>query len=176
MLQTKRLTIRKIEEDDWEAIRNIWIDFNKSEYVIYDNEKNTDPENVKVRIAKWAAASRAGNEHMFFASCLDDTVIGFVSANSRPDGYEIGYGFLSQVQGHGYAKESLIAILDYLGELGAKRIYAGTALKNLPSVGLLNSVGFTLIETEDVCFHKDASGKEIHFDGGNFVKQVVSVD
>lgn len=171
MMQTKRLTIRRIEEDDWEVIRNIWIDFNKSEYVIYDNEKNIDPENVKARIAKWADASRKGNEHIFFVSCIGDNVIGFFSANSRPDGYEIGYGFLDRAQGYGYAKESLMAILDYLRELGAKKIYAGTALKNLPSVGLLNSVGFKLVETEDVCFHKDARGNDIHFDGGNFVME-----
>lgn len=171
-MKTGRMTIRRIEEDDWEAIRNIWLDFNRSEYVIYDNEKNTDPENVKARIAKWADASRNGNEHIFFVSCIEDTVIGFISANSRPDGYEIGYGFLNRVQGQGYAKESLTAILDYLKELGAKRIYAGTALKNLPSAGLLNSVGFKLIDTEDVCFHKDSNGRDIHFEGGNFIKEL----
>lgn len=169
MIKTERLTVRRIEEADWEAIRNIWIDFSKSDYVIYDTEKDTEPENVKARIAKWAEASRSGNEHIFFVSCIEDNVIGFFSANARMDGYEIGYGFLASAQGYGYAKESLIAILEYLRELGAKRIYAGTALKNLPSVGLLNSVGFKLIETEDVCFHKDANGKDIYFEGGNFV-------
>lgn len=28
--------------------------------------------------------------------------------------YEIGYGFLDQYQGKGYAKESLLAIFDYM--------------------------------------------------------------
>lgn len=171
-MNTKRLTIRLVEESDWQSIRNIWIDFNQSEYFIYDTEKNTDPEDVKKRIARWAEVSRSGSDHIFFVSCLEGEVIGFTSLNIRPEGYEIGYGFLNRIQGNGYAKESMLAILNYMKQMGVKKIFAGTALKNLPSVGLLKSVGFELVETEDVSFHKDADGNEIHFVGGNFVKEL----
>lgn len=141
-MRTERLTIRPITESDWKSIRNIWIDFNKSEYVIYDNEKNTD----------------------------SDDVIGFISLNIRNGGYEIGYGFLERFQGKGYAKESLVSVLDYMKEIGAKQIYAGTALKNIPSVRLLKSVGFELVGTEQISFHKDNEGNDIIFEGGNFIK------
>lgn len=50
-MKTERLTIRPIEESDWQSIRKIWIDFNRSKYVIYDTYKNTDTEDVKKRIA-----------------------------------------------------------------------------------------------------------------------------
>ena len=53
-INTERLTIRYIEENDWKSIQAIWLDFKKSEYVIYDNYKETDSESVKQRIAKWA--------------------------------------------------------------------------------------------------------------------------
>ena len=43
-------------------------------------------------------------------------------------------------------------------EQGEKKIYAGTAKNNLPSVGLLNSVGFQLVGTERISFHKDSEG------------------
>ncbi len=99
-------------------------------------------------------------------------VIGFISLNIRMDGYEIGYGFLDQYQGKGYAKESLLAIFDYMKEQGVKKIYAGTAKNNLPSVGLLNSVGFQLVGTERISFHKDSEGNDIYFEGGNFVKEL----
>lgn len=46
-MKTKRLNIRPIEENDWSSIQAIWEDFNKSEYVIYDNFKNTDSDDVK---------------------------------------------------------------------------------------------------------------------------------
>lgn len=170
IIQTERLTVRPIEESDWTSIRDIWIDFNNSEYVIYDNEKNTDPDDVKNRIARWAEATRTDTEHMFFVTCLGGEVIGFTSMNIREEGYEIGYGFRSASQGHGYAKESLVAILDYMKGLGVKKILAGTAIKNLPSVGLLKSVGFELVGTEELSFHKDAAGNDIFFEGGNFVK------
>ena len=171
-LQTERLTVRPIEELDWTSIREIWIDFNNSEYVIYDNEKNTDPDDVKNRIARWADATRNGTEHMFFVTCLDGEVIGFTSMNIRKEGYEIGYGFRSESQGHGYAKESLSAIFDYMKELGVKKIFAGTAIKNMPSVGLLKSVGFELVGTEKLSFHKDKDGNDIVFEGGNFVREL----
>lgn len=169
-LQTERLTVRPIEESDWTSIREIWIDFNNSEYVIYDNEKNIEPDNVRVRITRWAEATRTGTEHMFFVTCLDGDVIGFTSINIRGEGYEIGYGFRAASQGHGYAKESLVAILEYMKELGAKKIFAGTAIKNFPSVGLLKSVGFQLVGTEELSLHKDAEGNDIFFEGGNFLK------
>lgn len=50
--------------------------------------------------------------------------------------------------------------------------YAGTAKNNLPSVGLLNSVGFQLVGTERISFHKDSEGNDIYFEGGNFVKEL----
>lgn len=70
MITTKRLTIRPIEENDWTAIKEIWDDFKNTEFVIYDNDKDTSPESLQPRIAKWAEATRKGNEHMFFATCL----------------------------------------------------------------------------------------------------------
>lgn len=169
-MKTERLTVRPIEEGDWRAIQAIWEDFNRSPYVIYDNSKNTASEELIPRIARWAEATRSGHDHMFFATCLGDEVIGFTSVNICPGGYEIGYGYLDRAQGHGYAGEALRAILDYMKTLGAERIYAGTAVMNKPSVRLLESLGFVMESTEPVSFHKDSEGRDIVFEGGNFVK------
>lgn len=51
-MKTERLTIRPIEESDWQSIQKIWIDFNRSKYVIYDTYKNTDTEDVKKKNCK----------------------------------------------------------------------------------------------------------------------------
>ena len=56
--------------------------------------------------------------------------------------------------------------------IGAKKLLAGTAIKNLPSVGLLNSLGFELTGTERISFHKDNEGNDIYFEGGNFEKKL----
>lgn len=167
LLKTDRLTIRHIEVDDWKSIKEIWLDFNAAPFSQYDKPHNTEDEDVRLRIAKWAAANK-GSEHMFFAICLEGSIIGYSAFNIRQDGYEIGYCFHSAYHGKGYAKESHIALFDYLRTLGITRFTAGTALNNIPSVSLLKSLGFSLIETEKVSFYKDVEGNDIVFDGGIF--------
>lgn len=169
-MKTERLTIRFIEEYDWQSIQAIWMDFKHSEYVYYDTPKDTVSENVRNKIAKWAEVTRNGKDHLFFVSCLEDKVIGFTSMNISEGEYDMGYAFLDKYQGKGYAKESLTAILDYMKSIGAKKITAGTALKNSPSVRLLDRLGFKLIGTEYLSFHKDSNENDIIFKGGNFEK------
>jgi len=161
------ISIRRIVADDWKSIKEIWADFNSSALSRYDKPHNTDDADVQQRIAKWAEAN-SGTEHMFFAACLGDTAIGYIAFNIRENGHEIGYCFHSAYHGKGYAKESLLALIDHVRELGIKRLTAGTAINNMPSVALLKSLGFELIETEKVSFYKDADGNDIVFDGGVF--------
>lgn len=169
LLKTERLTIRHIVADDWKSIKDIWVDFKSSEYTQYDTPHITENANVQARIAKWAAAN-SGTEHMFFAICLDEIVIGYIAFNIRENGYEIGYCFHSAYHGKGYAKESMLALFDYLRTLGITNFSAGIAINNTPSVKLLTSLGFKLVEQEKVSFYKDADGNDIVFDGGIFVK------
>ena len=167
LIKTDRLTIRHIEADDWKSIKGIWVDFNSSAFSQYDMPHNTDDEDVQRRIAKWAGAN-SGTEHMFFAICLGDTIIGYSAFNIREDGHEIGYCFHSAYHGKGYAKESHIALFKYLRTLGITKFTAGTAINNTPSVSLLKTLGFELIGTENVSFYKDAQGNDIVFEGGIF--------
>lgn len=172
MITTKRLTIRPIEEKDWIVMKEIWDDFKRTQYVIYDNYKDTNPESLQPRIARWAESTRNGNEHMFFATCLNGKMIGFTSMNVVVSAeYEIGYGYINKSQGKGYAKEALSAVLEYMKEIGATKIHAGTAIENIPSVELLKSLGFELTGTEQISFFKDDAGNDIIFEGGNFVKK-----
>ena len=167
LLKTERLIIRHIEPNDWKSIKEIWTDFNNSPFSQYDMPHNTDNEDVKKRISKWANAS-SGFEHIFFAVCLDNVVIGFFSFNIRKDSHEIGYCFHSKYQGKGYAKESLEALIKYLTEIGIKKFSAGTAINNIPSVSLLKSLDFILTGTEKISFYKDEQGNDIVLDGGIF--------
>lgn len=167
-IKTAGLTIRHIAAGDWQSIKEIWTDFNASGLSQYDRPHSTDDEDVRVRIAKWAEANK-GIEHMFFAVCLGDAVIGCAAFNIRENGYEIGYCFHSAYHGKGYAKESISALIAAVREIRPGAIIsAGTALKNTPSVRLLQSLGFRLKGTEKVSFYKDAEGRDIWFDGGIF--------
>ena len=167
LLKTERLTIRHIVTDDWKHIKNIWVDFNASQYAQYDKLHITDDADVQPRIAKWAAAN-SGTDHMFFAVCLYETVIGYIAFNIRENGHEIGYCFHSAYHRKGYAKESHLALFGYMKTLGITKFSAGTALNNAPSVKLLTSLGFKLVAQEKVSFYKDAMGNDIVFNGGIF--------
>lgn len=181
LLNTERLTIRHIVPEDWKRIKEIWEDFNSSPFAKYDTPHHTEDEDVCRRIERWAGAN-SGTEHMFFAVCLQDTVIGYSAFNIRGDEYEIGYCFHSVYQGKGYAKESHLALFHYLHSLGITKFTAGSALKNTPSVALLKSLGFERTGTEMVSFYQDDQGKDIFFEGGifklavklNVVRQTIS--
>ena len=167
LIKTERLQIRYITESDWQSVKEIWEDFNLSEYAQYDMPHNTDDAEVRARISRWAEAS-IDMEHMFFAVCLRDRLIGYIAFNIRDNGYEIGYCFHSAYHGKGYAKESHKALIAFFQSLGITRFSAGTALNNLPSVNLLYSLGFRLIGEEKVSFYQDEDGNDIVFDGGIF--------
>ena len=167
-ITTSRLVLRFIQPEDWQAVRHIWLDFAQSPFAQYDKPHNTDPEDVRARIARWAAATSSGMEHIFFAACLDGRVIGYIAFNARAHGHEIGYCFHSAYHGRGYAKEALAAAIACLGSLGVTHFTAGTALANTPSVRLLTSLDFRLTGTEQVSFYKDEQGAEIVFAGGVF--------
>ncbi len=167
LLKTDSLCIRRIIESDWKSIKNIWEDFNASEYAQYDKPHCTNDRDVCERIKRWADTS-CSTEHMFFAICLNEAVIGYIAFNQRDYGYELGYCFHSDYHGMGYAKESHTELFTYLYSYGISRITAGTALNNLPSVNLLKSLGFRQIGSEKVSFHVDNEGNAIYFDGGIF--------
>lgn len=166
-IETERLLIRKVVADDWSSIKRIWDDFGVSEYAQYDIPHKTDEADVRLQVKKWDNANK-GEKHLFFAVCLDDEVIGYIDFHDTGNGYDSGYCFHSDYQGIGYAKESYLALIDYFSAKGVKRFTAGTAIKNIPSVRLLNSLGFQQIGMEKVSFYKDDFGNDIFFEGGIF--------
>ena len=166
MITTDRLTIRPIIAEDWPAVRDIWAALSPLPMAQYDKPHDTTPGHVQARIARWAEFTAAGTEHMFFAVCLQEGLIGYFAFNQREQGHEVGYSFHPLHHGKGYAKEAFAAILAYLRERGFNHFSAGTALNNTPSMKLLTGLGFHLVGTEKVSFYKDAEGNDIVFDGG----------
>ncbi len=166
-IKTERLLIRKVVADDWLSLKRIWDDFRESAYAKYDVPHKSDADEIKLQVSRWENANK-GEKHLFFAVCLENELIGYIDFHDVGNGYESGYCFHSDYHGKGYAKESYQALINLFSDRGIKRLTAGTALKNLPSVRLLNSLGFKQIGTERVSFYQDANGNNIYFDGGIF--------
>lgn len=175
MLQTRRLTLRLLQESDAPALREIWQDFSRSPLSQYDCPHPTTMEAVSAFAMRWVQASRqpqSGNR--FWVVCREGRMIGYFSCHQQENATcEIGYCFHSDAHGCGYARESLSALLAFLPTQGFSRATAGTALKNTPSVALLHALGFVQTATEDVSFYQDAQGRPIVFTGGVFEKALV---
>ena len=168
-LKTERLTIRFVGTDDWRAVLGIWADFEASPYARYDVPLAADEATAREKTRLWAEAAPLGRD-MFFAVCLNGAVIGYADFHRTERGYEFGYCFHSAFHGRGYARESLSALLERLADGRKTTFTAGTALGNLPSVRLLDALGFERVGEEKVSFYKDESGADIFFDGGIFAR------
>jgi RimJ/RimL family protein N-acetyltransferase len=85
----------------------------------------------------------------------DGRAIGGLGFKGQPDGggVEIGYGLAPSARGHGYAAESVIALLTVATDQGLARVIADTTLDNIASQRTLIRAGFRLV-TSDAELHR----------------------
>lgn len=167
VIKTKRIYIRDLIPGDWSDMQKIFKDFNNSEYAIYDAPLPTSDEKVKELTIQFAES------RLFFSVFLQDlsSMIGYVCFHNNNGCYDLGFCFHSAYQGNGYAFEACNEMLNYFQQkYKVKCFTAGTALKNIPACRLLERLGFVLEKTERLSFHKDKEGKDIVFEGGNFIR------
>jgi len=81
-----------------------------------------------------------------------------------------GFSFLGKFQKKGLAFESVSALVNLTRKRNPSiHFHAGAALDNTPSMNLLKRLGFRLVSTEVLAFHRDKNGEPIFFKGGNFI-------
>lgn len=165
-IKTKRLEIKNFVIDNWMDLQEIFVDFESSEYAIYDYQLPTTDNEVKGITDRFA-------KNKFFAvyELNNNKVIGYVCFNGENDKeLDLGYCFNSLYQGKGYATEACIAVINYaFNTLQVERLTAGTANLNYPSCGVLNRLGFS--KTSE-CIHscrKTTEGNPIEFVGSLFL-------
>jgi ribosomal-protein-alanine N-acetyltransferase len=165
-IKTKRLEIRNFVIDNWRDLQEIFIDFESSEYAMYDYQLPTTDNEVKEIAVRFA-------NNKFFAVCElnNNKVIGYVCFNGENDKeLDLGYCFNSLYQGKGYATEACIAVINYAFiTLQVERLTAGTANLNYPSCRVLNRLGFSITSE---CIHscrKNTEGNPIEFVGSLFL-------
>lgn len=159
-LKTNRLYIRNLREADWADMKNLFIDFNRSEYAIYDMPLPIEDGESK------ALTKRFADSGLFFAVYLleKNEMIGYVCFHESEGKFDLGYCFHSAYHLNGYAYESISALIAYFNkQYNVSRFTAGTAIDNIPSCRLLEKLGFKRTATETVSFDGCFS-----FQGGNF--------
>ena len=161
-LKTDRLYIRNLCENDWPEMKKIWLDFNHSEYAVYDMPLPTEDAEVR------ALTKRFADSNLFFAVFLSDKMIGYMGFHKVEDKFDLGYCFHSAYHHNGYAYESAKALIEYfIKEYNATGFTAGTSMDNQPSCELLKKLGFLCTSIETISFDGEFS-----FQGGNFTLDI----
>lgn len=151
-LETERLLIRRFALSDASFILKL---LNQQSFIDNIRDSNvrtlTDAENY---LAKSCFASYEKNGFGLSCVCLQDgTPIGMnglIKRDTIPD-IDIGFAFLDQYMGRGYAFESSLAVMaEGFRKLNLKQIAAITSPKNHSSINLLEKLGFTFEKTIEI--------------------------
>ena len=138
VVHTSRLALRKAQIADVPALSAIWGDVNVRRYL--GGSISADEANSR-------AQSRVEAGELCTVRLLDDArVIGCIDVRDRSNReLEISYLFSVDVWGHGYATESVAAVLNELrGKFEGHEMIAKTQMANSPSRRLLERIEFQM--------------------------------
>jgi RimJ/RimL family protein N-acetyltransferase len=144
-LETRRLRLRRLCEDDHAFLIDL---LNQPSFVRFIGDRGVrTAEQAKRYVRDGPAASY--ERHGFGLLCVElkrgGTPIGICGLLRRDvlEDPDVGFAFLPDHWGRGYAREAAQAVLDAARErLGLERVAAITSLDNAASIRLLEALGF----------------------------------
>lgn len=144
LIETERLLLRKLEKEDAAAFYAYRSDQAVQEYQSFQPKS---AEETLTFLSGTADFVNLINTWFQLAVCLkgSNELIGDIGMHFTQDVLqsEIGYTIAPQYQRQGYAEEGVKAVMAYLfQDLGKHRIFASVDPLNLPSVRLLEKLGF----------------------------------
>lgn len=159
---TERLILRKITHED---LDNMFLLDSNPDVMKYVGMKPLTKKEESVKVithiisqyenngtGRLAVIEKETNKFIGWSGIkfLTEEVNGFKNV------YELGYRFLPDFWGKGYAKESAIASIDLgFNQLNAEKIYAYADVENKSSNHILTKLGFknkgTFIDKNDIC-------------------------
>lgn len=149
-LHTENLTLRRLVSDDIESFVRFMTDENAVRYMPFPPEQKTR-EGASSMI-EWVMGSYDTKNAVFVMAITrkgDDAYIGSTGANSveDSDAIEFFYTLLPEYWGQGYGTEAARRIVRYLfEEVNAPRVVANVFPDNIPSVRVLEKLGFQRTE------------------------------
>ena len=148
MIESHRLLIRKMTTNDILLIFQLMNDEGWQKFI--SSGKKT-LEDAKDFIEKTGIQSYEQYGFGYFAVIHKERQIPMGICGLLQRSYlshvDIGFAFLPPFRGHGYAKEAVIAVIDYAHSIwGISCLQAITKSNNLNSISLLQKVGFHFCE------------------------------
>ncbi|SDB63368.1 Protein N-acetyltransferase, RimJ/RimL family [Flavobacteriaceae bacterium MAR_2010_188] len=154
-IETERLVLRKFLPSDAENMFRL--DTDKEVHRYLGNRMNTSIDDARKNIdyiiqqynengiGRWAAIEKSSGKFIGWSGLKLNTEL---EMNGYNDFYDIGYRFLPEFWGKGYATESSKATLDYgFNVLNLDTIYGITHINNEASHKVLLKIGLDLINT-----------------------------
>lgn len=150
-LVTDRLVLRKLKEDDAEAMFNNWCnDPQVAQYTLWAAHENV--ETTKKLVRTWLDEYKNPNTVRFIITLKDDDEpIGSIDIvdfhNSIP---EVGYCLSRKHWNKGYMTEACMAFINYLFELGYPKILIRANVRNIASNKVIEKCGFKFTHKENI--------------------------
>ena len=152
LLETERLTLRELAFDDAPFILTL---LNEPSFIRYINDKNVrNLEDARQYMLNGPMASYTRNGFGLYLVELKDPAVpigicGLLKREDLPDA-DIGFAFLPDYWGKGFAFESASAVMNDARErLGLKRVLAIVSPDNDASIKLLEKLGMTFERDKD---------------------------
>lgn len=144
VLKTDRLILRRYTLDDAEFIVRLVNDPSWLRFIGDKNVHNLDDARRYLRAGPLDMYERYGFGMYLIEECDSGTpagMCGLIKRDTLPD-VDIGYAFLPQFRGKGYALEAASAVLEHGHRVfGLKRILAIASLDNASSIRVLAKAG-----------------------------------
>lgn len=145
-LETERLVLRRSSENEAAIYRQLWTerDPRVPPHRRVDAHGRPTVADIAAQIA--AEQEKSGPRLLAVERKVTADVIGYcgliVHGNGSPDEPELAYELLRAAHGSGYATEAGRAVVDWAGEAGYRRLWAGVWSWNTASRRVLQKLGF----------------------------------
>ena len=151
-IETKRLTLRKLNENDAESMFNNWCsDKDVTKFMTWNPHQNLDE--TKLILSYWL--KEYDNPYTIrYGICLKDSgeLIGTIDVVSYVNGNpEIGYCLSKKHWNKGYMSEVLKVFVNHLFKIGFNKIVIEAAVENIASNRVIEKCGFKFTHQQ----HKD---------------------
>ncbi len=136
MIETERLSIRPLAEEEREALAALWLDPANARLHPADTA-----EQVRTWVqGAWGVWEREGGE------LVGDCTLFFAEEHGE---WELAYGFRRDRWGRGYATEAAAACVRYgFDVLGVEKLVADVDRVNAASIRVLEKCGFECVDEE----------------------------
>ena len=144
---TKRLTLRPIEETDFDNLIDIFFSEEvKKTFMLPDFSSREDA----LKLANRFRDLSRDNTRFVYGICLDNRLIGFVNDVFIGENLvELGYVISPSFKNNGYATEALSTCIKEIFESGFTTVKTGAFEENLASQRVMQKCGMALLDEQE---------------------------